>query len=65
MTRVCAYDRAGGGRSELGPELRDATRIADELHTLPTMLASGPLALIVHSFGWIFIQVYAAAIRPR
>jgi len=36
LTRVCAYDRAGDGWSELGPEPRDATRIADELHTLLT-----------------------------
>src|SRR5262249_50415679 len=36
LTRVCAYDRAGDGRSEPGPDPRDATRIAGELHTLLT-----------------------------
>ena len=33
-TRVCAYDRAGYGWSEPGPEPRDAGQIATELHTL-------------------------------
>src|ERR671911_2686664 len=33
-TRVCAYDRAGMGWSEMGPEPRDARRITGELHTL-------------------------------
>src|ERR671910_3425386 len=33
-TRVCAYDRAGLGWSEAGPEPRDARQISNELHTL-------------------------------
>src|SRR5918992_1803583 len=33
-TRVCAYDRAGMGWSEMGPEPRDAKQITSELHTL-------------------------------
>ena len=33
-TRVCAYDRAGMGWSEMGPEPRDATQITGELHAL-------------------------------
>ena len=33
-TRVCAYDRAGMGWSEMGPEPRDARQITGELHTL-------------------------------
>src|ERR687889_1395464 len=33
-TRVCAYDRAGMGWSEMGPESRDAKQITGELHTL-------------------------------
>jgi hypothetical protein len=32
-TRVCAYDRAGMGWSEMGPEPRDAKQISSELHT--------------------------------
>src|SRR5829696_6035048 len=33
-TRVCAYDRAGMGWSEMGPDPRDARQITGELHTL-------------------------------
>ena len=33
-TRVCAYDRAGIGWSDPGPEPRDTRQIAYELHTL-------------------------------
>lgn len=33
-TRVCAYDRAGLGWSEPGPEPRDARQVSGELHTL-------------------------------
>src|SRR5215218_6301008 len=33
-TRVCAYDRAGMGWSERGPEPRDAKQVTGELHTL-------------------------------
>src|SRR3712207_4218486 len=33
-TRVCAYDRAGMGWSEMGPEPRDAKQISSELHVL-------------------------------
>ena len=32
--RVCAYDRAGMGWSEKGPEPRDAERVTGELHAL-------------------------------
>ncbi len=33
-TRVCAYDRAGMGWSEMGPQPRDAEQISSELHAL-------------------------------
>ena len=33
-TRVCAYDRAGMGWSEMGPEPRDAKQTSSELHAL-------------------------------
>ena len=35
-TRVCAYDRAGMGWSERGPEPRDAEQVTSELHALLT-----------------------------
>src|SRR5215203_4951654 len=31
-TRVCSYDRAGMGWSEMGPDPRDAKQITSELH---------------------------------
>ena len=33
-TRVCSYDRAGFGWSELGPNPRSAVKIVSELHSL-------------------------------
>ena len=60
-TRVCAYDRAGMGWSEMGPEPRDAKRITGELHAL--LEGAGiedPYVLVGHSFGGLYVQTYAA-----
>src|SRR3712207_91810 len=60
-TRVCAYDRAGMGWSEMGPEPRDAKQISGELHTLLTKAGiEGPYVLVGHSFGGMYMQTYAA-----
>jgi pimeloyl-ACP methyl ester carboxylesterase len=60
-TRVCAYDRAGMGWSEMGPELRDAKQISSELHTLlEGANIEGPYVLVGHSFGGLYMQTYAA-----
>jgi pimeloyl-ACP methyl ester carboxylesterase len=60
-TRVCAYDRAGYGWSEPGPEPRDAQRIASELHTLLNVAGVGPpYVLVGHSLGGIYIRVFNA-----
>jgi pimeloyl-ACP methyl ester carboxylesterase len=61
-TRVCAYDRAGMGWSESGPEPRDATQVSSELHTLLTNAAGieGPYVLVGHSYGGLYARVYAA-----
>src|SRR5688572_17527294 len=60
-TRVCAYDRAGMGWSEMGPEPRDAEQITDELHTLLSKAGiEGPYVLVGHSFGGLYMQTYAA-----
>jgi pimeloyl-ACP methyl ester carboxylesterase len=60
-TRVCAYDRAGMGWSEMGPEPRDARLITSELHTLLDKAGiEGPYVLVGHSFGGMYMQTYAA-----
>jgi pimeloyl-ACP methyl ester carboxylesterase len=51
-TRVCSYDRAGYGWSELGPLPRTAGREAAELNELlATAGESGPYVLVAHSLG--------------
>lgn len=60
-TRVCAYDRAGMGWSEMGPDPRDAKKITGELHTLLSKAGiEGPYVLVGHSFGGMYMQTYAA-----
>lgn len=60
-TRVCAYDRAGLGWSESGPEPRDAAQISSELHALLTNAAGirGPYVLVGHSYGGLYARMYA------
>jgi pimeloyl-ACP methyl ester carboxylesterase len=58
-TRVCAYDRAGMGWSDPGPEPRDAQTIASELHTLlDNARIEGPFVLVGHSFGGLYARMY-------
>ncbi len=60
-TRVCAYDRAGMGWSEGGPEPRDAKRISGELYTLLANAGiEGPYVLVGHSYGGLYARMYAA-----
>jgi pimeloyl-ACP methyl ester carboxylesterase len=60
-TRVCAYDRAGMGWSEAGPEPRDAERVAGELRALLAGAdVEGPYVLAGHSYGGLYAQAYAA-----
>ncbi len=60
-TRVCAYDRAGYGRSEPGPLPRDAGREADELRLLLQKAGvKGPYVLVGHSLGGLNAQVFAS-----
>ncbi|HEX5913590.1 MAG TPA: alpha/beta hydrolase, partial [Rubrobacter sp.] len=59
-TRVCAYDRAGMGWSEMGPEPRDAKQISSELHTLlKGANIEEPYVLVGHSFGGLYVRTYA------
>ena len=60
-TRVCSYDRAGFGWSTPGPDPRDANTIADELHALLQQAGvRGPLVLMAHSRGGLYIRAYTA-----
>ena len=59
-SRVCAYDRAGMGWSDLGPEPRDAQHIATELHSLLHNAGiPGPYVLVGWSFGGFYVRMYA------
>jgi pimeloyl-ACP methyl ester carboxylesterase len=58
-TTVCAYDRAGHGRSdEAGPQ--DGVALAADLHTLLTRAGvPGPYVLVGHSSGGAYVRVFA------
>ena len=59
--RVCSYDRAGDGWSDLGPHPRTLRQIVYELRTL---LDKGgvkpPLVLVGHSYGGWLVRLYAS-----
>jgi pimeloyl-ACP methyl ester carboxylesterase len=60
VTSVITYDRAGYGRSEMGPLPRDAGRAADELHALLQAASIlGPYILVGHSLGGLHMQIFA------
>jgi pimeloyl-ACP methyl ester carboxylesterase len=60
-THVCAYDRAGYGWSDPGPEPRDAQQVAAELHALLVLAGvEPPYVMAGHSVGGIYIRVYNA-----
>jgi pimeloyl-ACP methyl ester carboxylesterase len=61
-TRICAYDRAGMGWSESGPEPRDAEQFSGELYALleGADIGEGPYVLVGHSYGGLYARMYAA-----
>lgn len=64
-TRVCAYDRAGYGWSEPGPQPRDSQQVAVELEGLLAKAGiEGELVLVGHSLGGLFAQ-YDARAQPE
>ena len=59
-TQVCAYDRAGLGQSDPGPEPRDSFQIIRELHNL--LINAGieePFVLAGHSLGGMYMRLFA------
>jgi len=64
-TRVCSYDRAGYGASDPGPTPRDGAAIAEDLDEgLRAARIAGPLILVGHSAGALYVQVFAQ-MRPQ
>lgn len=60
-TRVCVYDRAGRGRSEPSSAAPDGDQIATDLHTLLERASiSGPLVMVGHSVGGLYVLDYTA-----
>jgi pimeloyl-ACP methyl ester carboxylesterase len=59
--RVCSYDRAGYGRSSPGPLPRDGLSIARDLDAaLKAGREGGPLILVGHSAGALYVRLLAA-----
>ncbi|HEU0176190.1 MAG TPA: alpha/beta hydrolase [Blastocatellia bacterium] len=61
FARVCSYDRAGDGWSDLGPHPRTMRQIVYELHTLLDKAGvKPPLVLVGHSYGGWLVRLYAS-----
>jgi pimeloyl-ACP methyl ester carboxylesterase len=61
FARVCSYDRAGDGWSEVGPYPRTMRQITYELHTLLDKAGvAPPFVLVGHSYGAWLVRVYTA-----
>src|SRR5438552_9801401 len=61
FARVCSYDRAGDGWSDLGPHPRTFHQIVYELHTLLDKAGvKAPFVLVGHSYGGWLVRLYAS-----
>jgi pimeloyl-ACP methyl ester carboxylesterase len=64
--RVCAYDRAGVGLSAPGDGREDVVAIAHELGVvLDQIQETGPVILVGHSNGALYIETFAALYPGR
>jgi pimeloyl-ACP methyl ester carboxylesterase len=60
-TTVCAYDRAGHGRSDPVAAPQDGIALATDLHTLLERAdVPGPYVLVGHSSGGPYVRAFAA-----
>ncbi len=60
-TRVCVYDSAGRGWSEPSDTTQDGAQMMTDLHTvLHRAHVPGPYVLAGHSFGGLYVRIYAA-----
>ncbi|MFI4976163.1 MAG: alpha/beta hydrolase [Caulobacterales bacterium] len=63
--RSCAYDRAGLGASDPGPQPRDGLAIAKDLENLLSAAQErGPFILVGHSMAGLHVRLFAAR-NPR
>lgn len=61
FARVCSYDRAGDGWSDLGPHPRTMRQHVFELHTLLEKAGvPPPYVLVGSSYGGVLVRLYAA-----
>lgn len=59
FARVCSYDRAGDGWSDIGPHPRTFRQIVYELHTLLERAGERPpFVLVGHSYGGWLVRQY-------
>src|SRR5436190_207646 len=59
FARVCSYDRAGDGWSDIGPHPRTFRQIVYELHTLLERAGERPPFILVgHSYGGWLVRQY-------
>jgi pimeloyl-ACP methyl ester carboxylesterase len=59
FARVCSYDRAGSGWSDLGPRPRTMHQLVYELHTLLEKAGERPpYVLVGHSFCGALVRLY-------
>jgi pimeloyl-ACP methyl ester carboxylesterase len=59
FARVCSYDRAGSGWSDLGPRPRTMHQIVSELHALLEKAGKRPpYVLVGHSYGGWLVRLY-------
>ncbi len=66
VTRVIAYDRMGIGWSDESSEPHDGVTVARHLAILLDRLAvEGPLILVGHSMGGLFVRVFRDLLRER